>query len=469
MKHFDLPSEFADVDQSSPEFNNALEAILDTKEDLFICGSAGTGKSLLARIAYKTLSGNTLVGASTGVAASNLMEEGLPAQTIHSLLRIPAHDIFDSRTMVDKTVKEVLRHTDTLIIDEISMVSSSLFDQINRIISRACKTSGHRVRMILFGDILQLPPVIKNDDVAVEEYYKDTYDGHTFFFSAKSWHYRDFRTIVLNRIYRQVSGSFQDTLDRIRLNVATEQDISLFDNCVCPLSEFLGKHKYSLVLAPSNARVKELNDMYGIPRDENGQPAQHRTYVAKIEGKFDPKEYSYINLEETIYLGGQVMCIKNNRQSGYINGTLGIVRELHPDSVVIEKQDGSMVEVGMAKWAQNLNEYNETSKIIDVKEIGSLTQIGCRMAKAVTIHKSQGLTLDNVYLDLKGCRWVPDSGVYIALSRCRALEGIGLSRKLSKFDIHVNREALDFVLEEWEKEKFMREHGYAKPVNGRLF
>ena len=454
VESLDLGEKFSWVDQSDPEFRRALDSILHSKDDLFICGAAGTGKSVLVQIAYSLLKGNTLVTASTGISSAALQDAGIPAATIHCALEIPSHDFFNSQTRIDKGVMKAVAKIDTLIIDEISMVSCSLLDQVQRVINRATRGTEHRVRLILFGDVLQLPPVVDSSDSDVVSYYRDNYDGHSFFFHSKTWKRRGFTTFHLYKIFRQSETSLQNVLNRMRLGVQSEADVRLFDGRVVDFEEFIGKHRLCLVLASTNRVVDAINQKYGIPKDKNGKPTRYIDYHARITGSYDlMKNSDTVRMTERIYLGQQVMCTRNRPEDGYMNGTLGIVRDLGDSYVLIEKADGTRVRVTRVDWVQTRVSYDEDSGKISYHDVGRFNQIACRAAKAVTIHKAQGMTLDSVYLYLEGSSWIPDSGIYLALSRCRTYEGIGLSRQLRMNMIHIDEEALQFLLDEEDKRR----------------
>ena len=440
MTKINLPAQYDWVKMDDPQFVSALDSILNTDFNLFINGPAGVGKSVMIELAFNLLKGNTLVIASTGVASARLSEKGVPASTIHRGLQIPAQDIFGSNTSIDGKIVSVLSRTDTIIIEEVSMVSASLFTQIMRICRRAEKQKVKTIRFLLFGDILQLPPVIRKADPEVSKYYDTKFDGNVFFFSTKDYTVRNFECINLDTIYRQKDESFQSILNKIRVDFLEPKDLKRINQNVIDFESFRKNHEMYMILSPKTDTVRTLNERYGIPSLLN----RHADYKAEVRGVFDWRDAGVVDPFYTIYVGQQVMCIANDPDGAYQNGTLGIVTDVRLNSVTIRKSNGDHCTVNYHTWPQYSYDYNPDTDNVETIEVGSCTQIGCKPSVAVTIHKSQGLTLDAVYLMLEG-NWVPDSGIYVALSRCRSLEGIGLNRPLRLSDIHIMDEPFTFL------------------------
>lgn len=435
-----LPKSFEWLDTSSEDFSVALKWLLKTSKDLFVYGPAGVGKSVLVNVAYNCLRGSVMVLSSTGISASNLAESKVPATTIHCGLRIPAYNVFSPSTPIQPETLDLLMLVDNIIIDEIGMVSNSLFDHIGRIIKTAEKLKNKKIRLIVFGDVLQLPPVIRRGDEQVSKYFLDVYDNNVFFFNSKFFKDREFINVGLNTIHRQKVGSFQNILNRLRLNIPTPEDFAAINKQTIPLEEYREKNKMFMILAPKVATVRRLNDLYGKPKKSTKQVS----YTSSVTGTYDWSNSGLVEDVISIWEGQQVMCIYNDTEQGFQNGTLGIAVEVKPDEVIVEKANGDRVVVGRHTWVQYDYDYDRDTKEVEAKTRGSVCQIGCKPATASTIHKSQGLTLDNVYLYLED-DWVPESGIYLALSRCRTLEGIGISRRITARDIRVLSEARSFV------------------------
>ena len=314
-----------------------------------------------------------------------------------------------------------------------------------RVINEANRWRLSEIRILLFGDILQFAPVVPRNDLTIEKYYKNKYDGNIYFFNSISFAKKKFETINLERIYRQESESMQENLMKIRLNIEDDDTLNYFNKRISTLKNFMDSHKNYLVISTTKKREQFLNDRFGVP-DKN---APHKFFKAEVTGKFKRNELAVVEDEVTIYVGQQVMCLCNNLKAGYQNGTLAKVEALSEDSVIARKSNGEQIVIEINSWDQYEYKYNEEADEVEVTVSGSLKQIGCKPAFAVTFHKAQGMTLEAVYLDLESW-WVPKSGVYVGLSRCKSLEGIGISREITHEDISVESEAMDFFLENGE-------------------
>lgn len=440
---FLLPVDMKWVRTDDPEFHNALTMILRTHHNLFINGPAGTGKTVLIQLAYKMLKGSIMVVASTGIAASQLSDRGVPASTIHCGLRLEAHDIYSVNYTGRKKEKEtiqLLENVDTILIEEVGMCSASLFDEIGKLVKIAERRRKQPIRIVCFGDVLQLPPVVKDSDETIKSYYEKEYKGNIFFFNSHFYKEAHFFLVDLRTIYRQRDDSFQNILNRLRLDCPEKSDFEILNRQVMELDEFRKKNPLSLILAPKVRTVRELNMKYGKPK----KAKKCMAYSAVSDEGFDWSEAGLVEQLVVIWEGQQVMCI-HNEPGSFQNGTLGIVEEVMEDCVIIRKRDNSVVLVNKHKWVQWDYDYNPETGEVEPKERGHVVQIGCKPAVASTIHKAQGLTLDAVYLYLKD-RWIPDSGVYLGLSRSKTLEGIGISRPLSYRDISVLDEPFEFVV-----------------------
>lgn len=441
---FNLPLGFDWVVTSDPEFHNALTMILKTHHNLFINGPAGTGKTVLIQLAYKMLKGSVLPIATTGISASQLSDKGVPAATIHSGLQLEAHDIYSVNYTGRQREKEtiaLLENIDVILIEEVGMCSSSLFDEIGKLVKIAERRRKKPIRIICFGDVLQLPPVVRDSDKTIKMYYQKEYNGNIFFFNSHFYREANFFLVDLRTIYRQSDDSFQNILNRLRLDCAEESDFEVLNRQVTDLDEFRKRNSLSLILAPKVNTVRELNLRYGKPKNSRGC----MIYSAVANEGFDWGEAGLVEEVVTIWEGQQVMCIYNDEERLFQNGTLGIVEEIFEDSVLIRRRDDRTVLVKKHKWIQWDYSYDSETGEVEPVERGHVVQIGCKPAVASTIHKSQGLTLDSVYLYLKD-GWIPNSGVYLGLSRCRSLEGIGISRPLSQKDIFVLDEPFNFVV-----------------------
>jgi ATP-dependent exoDNAse (exonuclease V) alpha subunit len=424
------------VETSSPMFTKALDMVFNTNDNLFIMGPGGVGKSILLRMVYDHFK-DVLVMGSTGISAANLVMEDVPAATIHSTMCIPPLAIYQGMKVTNKT-RSVLTKAKIILIDEVSMVNASLMDLIISIVINAPKAL--RPRVILFGDIFQLPPVAPKEYTEEYAYFEKVYGGKYFFFNAKFYKHMEFKNIHLDEVYRQKDQRFKEALFRIRVGKQTREDLDFINTRVIKCSEHMNNNPVLLYLASTNAVVNGLNERYvSLPVFK-----EKKRFIARLEGEFQLSRYPHLDEKVELAIGQQVMCIANNSAGGYQNGTLGVVEGITTDSVQVLTSNDMHVIVQKHTWKQYKFFYNEESGKVDYAVSGAFTQIGCKPAYAVTFHKSQGLTLDALYVDLNSS-WMPESGLYLALSRCRSLEGIGLSRAIRDKDIIVNKEALEFM------------------------
>lgn len=435
MINFNLPEGYEWVDTSASQFNNALDKLINTKDDLLILGPGGTGKSLLLELTYQMLKVDYTVAvlAPTGIAASNLANKGVVASTLNSFFEVAPVDLYERVVEASVAKQNIIESVDIIIIDEVSMITPAMFDHMGWLLRTIRRK---RLRFILFGDVLQLPPVVDLNKPAVRDYYHDYYNYGTNFFDSiffRGMTY-ELKYIVLNKIYRQSDTSFQNILNRIRLGKTTFNDLSIINSRVVKPTDYIKSHPKMLYLASTNSRVADLNTVYtNMFKDKPSM-----TYRSVSTGTMD-KGYED---EITIYLGQQVMCTANNKPNGYQNGTIGIVKELKPDYVYIEKINGDIACVTTNTWIDHELDYDFNTKKVKINRPGTYTFMACKPAFASTIHKAQGLTLDYAYLDL--VNWTPVAGVYLALSRCRTLNGLGLMRPISLRDIKVDSKAVKF-------------------------
>jgi len=438
-----LSEKWSWVKTESKDFSNALDLIMNTNESLFLFGPGGTGKSVLLRIAYDTFP-NALVLGPTGVSAANLVADGVKASTIHSALHIPPVPIFDSKAKMTVEAVRLIASASIILIDEVSMINASLMDFLLKMFLKA---GTKKPRVILFGDLFQLPPVVDNNNVKIRNYFNKKYKGGLFFFNAMFYKLYKFKVIHLNEIYRQKDPTFKSALNNIRLGLPTEEDFKLINTRQVDKDKFIKEHELMLYLATTNKVVKYLNEEYSARPEFSIK----MTYNAVVTGDFNIAKNTLTDPVVKIAVGQQVMCIFNNKRLGYQNGTLGKVVAIYPERVIIKKANGLQVSVVKETWQNFELGIDKKTGTISYKITGSCEQIACKPAFSVTVHKSQSLSLDALFLDLSS-NFIPDAGIYLALSRCRTLEGIGLSRPLRDSDVKVNVEALTFFAENMEEE-----------------
>lgn len=419
------------------QLNEEFRALLDEMEHgnghLFITGQAGTGKSTLLRLFQKSTSKKVVVTAPTGVAALNV-----GGQTIHSFCLFPPA-LFGPNEVRKGRFKKLYNAMEILIIDEVSMLRVELLDRIDTFLrkNRGRNIPFGGVRLIMFGDLFQLPPVIRRE----EEMILSQWGYETpYFFSACSlqppalWSVHE-----LSRVFRQRDDRFLQLLRAIRMNAADEDDLATLNTRVRPLSDEDGLR---IILAARNQKVDQINQAKLSSIDN-----PIRIFMAKSEGQFAPSAYP-VESELALKVGTQVMFTRNDSEGAYVNGTLGEVVDMHADGVKVkvinDKSVETIIDVAPVTWEMyKYGEPKPDSQEIPREVVGSFTQLPLRLAWAVTIHKSQGQTFDRMHLDMSGGMF-EHGQLYVALSRCRTLEGISLSQPITMRDIHLDEQVVDF-------------------------
>ena len=420
--------------QLNSDFKHALDQLEKTKANLFITGRAGTGKSTLLQLFRNTTKKNTVVLAPTGIAALNV--NGV---TIHSFFKFPAKPL--TRSDIKKRRNHRLyKKVQVIIIDEVSMVRADMLDNIDAFMRLNGNQPGlpfGGVQMVFFGDLFQLPPVVSSEPE--RQLFKSFYDS-PYFFSAKIFeHGFELETLELRQTYRQSSRYFVRLLDAIRMNQADQDDLDDLNERY--IDDFDASDFY-ITLSPRNATVDAINE-----RQLKKLTTNEVTFMAKVTGMFNERHYPAEGLMK-LKEGAQVMFIKNDPEKKFVNGTIGKIVELKQDSikVLMETPDGIAKIIDVVKLDWEILQYkisdNDESQI-ESDVVGSFTQYPLRLAWAVTIHKSQGKTFDKVIIDLgKGA--FEHGQTYVALSRCRTLEGIVLKRKIEPKDVMADDRIVDF-------------------------
>lgn len=439
MKHNPLKN----IDTDNAQFQNAYTLLQYTHQSIFLTGKAGTGKSTFLRYICENTRKKYVVLAPTGIAAINA-----GGSTIHSFFKMPFRPLLpddpDLSTKgnriydllkYNKTQRKLLKEVELIIIDEISMVRADMIDFIDRVLrvfSGNMRLPFGGKQLLLVGDIYQLEPVVTADirDI-MARFYPSPY-----FFSARAFHEISLVPIELCKTYRQSDEAFITILDKIRCNKADSQDLAQLNSRYKKDSSI--EDDFSITLATRRDQVDAINEQH-----LDALPGKVHTFIGEISGDFpDNSLPTPENLE--LKEGAQIMFIKNDPEHRWVNGSLGIISGLNEEghiSVTLEDGDEHIVEP--AVWENIKYSYNEKKERIEEKVLGTYKQYPIRLAWAITVHKSQGLTFNRVVIDFTGGAFAGGQ-TYVALSRCTSLEGITLTRPITQRDIFVNAEVVRF-------------------------
>ena len=414
----------------TPEYEAALDYLKNGGGHLFVTGRAGTGKSTLLRALCGLLPDEHVVLAPTCLAAVNV-----GGQTIHSFFGLPPRlvrpdDIRRSRN------GGLMRKLKLIVIDDVSIVRSDLMwaiDQSLRVNRGRAREPFGGTRLVMFGDLHQLPPVVQEAEVA--RHLDSTFEG-PFFFSVPSLREGAGTSLIeLSHVFRQSDLSLVSVLNRIRDGEADESDLEVLNKRVNPIRT-LGEGDPYVILTPTNAAAQRINTAY-----LGALPGAARTYAASVTGEFSASAHP-TDTELVLKPGAKVILLRNDPDKRWVNGTIARLSRLTEKRVWIETC-GKEHEIEPVAWESRRYAYDKAAEKIVETVAGTFKQFPVRLAWALTIHKAQGLTLDRVYIDL-GRGTFAHGQAYVALSRCRSLEGLALARPLKPSDILFDRSALGY-------------------------
>lgn len=430
----------------------AIKFINTTNSHIFITGKAGTGKTTFLKNLGQKTHKSFVVVAPTGIAALNA-----GGVTIHSQFLLPRgtflperylpHDFRDTggyfctdtlgrKHPLNSDRKQVLRSIDLLVIDEVSMLRADVLDAIDYRLKAARGNfyqSFGGVQVLFIGDLYQLPPVVKGEEAQVLSRYYAT----PWFYEAKALQHEPFVYIELDKIFRQQDNTFINILNNLRNNCITESDIEKLNHCYQP-AESITQLKEVITLTTHNYKADELNR--NMLR-ELKSPAQY--YTAIIQGDFPESMYPVLQQIE-LKEGAQIMFIKNDSEgNAYVNGNLATVKKLSADSITVTMAEThETYTLKRETWENKKYTVNTDTRELDEEVIGTFVQYPIKLAWAITVHKSQGLTFDKAIIDVDQA--FADGQVYVALSRLRSLDGLVLRTRINPRAIGTNKNIVEF-------------------------
>lgn len=416
------------------EWQRVLDLLNNGDGHVFITGDAGTGKSTLLQYFVQHCRKNVAIVAPTGVAA---LRAG--GQTLHSFFRFGAHAMEndDISRISDDKWRQKYERLDILVIDEISMVRADVMDAVEKHLRVNGPKTGRPfggVRLIVIGDLYQLPPVSKENNE--KKYLISRYGTDTpYFFHAECWRDAAPKIVELTTIFRQKDPAFTAALNAIRRGTVTPEHLMLINSRVDPkfVPSLTGDLWLTLTTtnhAAEQANIKMLSSL----------PGSARYFDAKVVGDFNLKDAPTAEHLE-LKPGAVVMFIRNNPEGGWVNGTLGKVLEVEP---LIVEVKGEEKEVEPETWEKIQYEWDESKKKLTKNIVGKFTQIPLKPAAAITIHKSQGLSLDHAIIDLSHGAFASGQA-YVGISRLRSLDGMVLRRALKESDLITSQEVINFM------------------------
>lgn len=404
--------------------HTALSVLSSRIPSVFMCGGAGVGKTTAIQNFIETTKENVIIVSPTGAAAINS-----GGSTIHSQFQLPPGLLIKKEQMIhpmhlNSPRRIALEMTDTIVLDEVSMVRADLMDAIDYSLRLNCGINkpfaGKKIRLV--GDLYQLAPVLTDTDSGE---FSTKYNS-PFFMSADVFKKLNLKNVELTKVYRQKDNELIAALNAIRIGQHTQANLDYLNQRVQP-----GAVNDTLLVTPYNDRVNHINQQALSNLNVPG-----KLYKASITGKYQPSEYP---TDQSLALkeGAQVMFTKNDPMKRFVNGTIGKVYNMNPASIEIMLKDESIIEVERARWDKFTYNYSKLTNSLEKEVTGTFQQFPLKLAWAITIHKSQGATLEKMHLDID--RGVFAAGqLYVGLSRVTNLSGLTLEKPITAADIKVD-------------------------------
>lgn len=408
--------------ENNTELRNAWDFVEHTGISIFLTGKAGTGKTTFLRTIQQRSTKRMIVVAPTGVAAINA--NGV---TIHSFFQLPLSPFVPESTVkprfeYSKQKRQIMRTLDLLIIDEISMVRADILDAIDSILRRFREHNKPfgGVQLLMIGDLQQLTPIVRPDEEKLLSRYYNT----PYFFDSKALQSTQYVTIELTKVFRQQDKVFIDILNHFRDGNVSDEDFDILNKRYQP--NFTPDENSDYIHLTTHNRIADnIND-----RQLEQIKEQAYKFCARVEGQFPENSYP-ADYELTLKCGAQVMFIHNDRFERYYNGKIGRITYIDNERIEVScPNENEKIEVEPQTWENTRYTLNETTKQIEGEVLGTFTQYPLRLAWAITIHKSQGLTFEHAIIDAQQA--FASGQVYVALSRCRTLEGLVLASTLNR-------------------------------------
>lgn len=448
------------MESLSTEAHYVLQFINQTNRSVFLTGKAGTGKTTLLREIISKTYKNTVVVAPTGIAALNA-----GGVTIHSFFQLPFSAFIpdfstpstqpflklESRSSLKRHFKwngtrlALLRNLELLIIDEVSMLRPDILDAIDFVLQsvRRNKNPFGGVQVLFIGDLMQLPPIVKEEEWT---YLKKYYNGKYFFHAQVLKHFPPLY-IELPKIFRQSDITFINLLNQLRNNTITQNDLSVLAPYIQPNFE-PENHLGYITLTTHNAKADRMNAQALAKIATEPQ-----VYSAEIIGDFPEKAYP-LDPNLTLKVGAQVMFVKNDLslEKRFFNGKMGVVKSLSTHEIIVEfPEEKRTIEVEKYEWQNIRYTLNESTKDIEEEVLGTFTHYPLKLAWAITVHKSQGLTFDKAVLDVSDV-FLPGQA-YVAFSRLRSLQGLVLKAPLQLKGIQNDPDVIDYASQKSEPDQ----------------